>query len=156
MLVISRKEYERKSSSVAVAFGLGLPIDWGAFVPIGREYGLEVRTMAMYVENGRSQSSGETKPPVVAVLIPCYNEESTIFDVVAGFREQLPAADIYVFDNNSSDRTVAEARRAEARVYREARQGKGYVVQTCSGRSRPTSTSSWTATGRIRQGRSTS
>ena len=86
--------------------------------------------MAIDVEHGRSQSSEETKPPVVAVLIPCYNEESTIFDVVAGFREQLPAADIYVFDNNSSDRTVAEARRAEAHVYREARQGKGYVVQT--------------------------
>jgi glycosyltransferase involved in cell wall biosynthesis len=66
----------------------------------------------------------------VAVLIPCYNEELTVGQVVAQFREQLPEAAIYVFDNNSSDRTVAEALAAQAIVAREKRQGKGYVVQS--------------------------
>src|SRR2546421_6489910 len=67
--------------------------------------------------------------PRIAILIPCYNEEITIADVVRQFREQLPEAAIYVFDNNSSDRTVEEARAAGAIVQRERRQGKGYVVQ---------------------------
>ncbi|HJQ69733.1 MAG TPA: glycosyltransferase [Blastocatellia bacterium] len=66
----------------------------------------------------------------VAILIPCYNEELTIAEVVRQFRSQLPAADIYVFDNNSSDRTVEEARNAGAIVFHERRQGKGFVVQS--------------------------
>lgn len=66
----------------------------------------------------------------IAVLIPCYNEELTVATVVSEFHSQLPHADIYVFDNNSSDRTVAEAQRAGAIVRREIRQGKGYVVQS--------------------------
>jgi len=66
----------------------------------------------------------------IAVLIPCYNEELTISQVVHQFREQLPQADIYVFDNNSTDATVAEALAAGAKVSRERRQGKGYVVQS--------------------------
>jgi glycosyltransferase involved in cell wall biosynthesis len=71
-----------------------------------------------------------TKPPgSIAILIPCYNEELTIADVVRKFRIELPAADIYVFDNNSSDGTAEEARRAGAKVLFERRQGKGYVVQ---------------------------
>ncbi len=49
--------------------------------------------------------------PRIAVLIPCYNEELTIADVVSQFRAELPDADIYVFDNNSTDRTVEEADR---------------------------------------------
>lgn len=68
--------------------------------------------------------------PRVAVLIPCYNEEVTIGEVVRGFRAALPDAAIWVFDNNSSDRTVEEARAAGARVAFERRQGKGYVVQS--------------------------
>lgn len=67
---------------------------------------------------------------VIAVLIPCYNEEVTIADVIHQFREQLPAADIYVFDNNSSDKTVERATQAGATVLHEKRQGKGYVVQS--------------------------
>ena len=67
--------------------------------------------------------------PRVAVLIPCYNEELTIAEVVQQFRAELPDANIYVFDNNSTDRTVAEAERAGAHVAYERRQGKGYVVQ---------------------------
>lgn len=68
--------------------------------------------------------------PRIAVLIPCYNEELTVSQVVRDFREQLPSADIYVFDNNSTDRTVELAHEAGAIVAFERRQGKGYVVQT--------------------------
>ena len=67
--------------------------------------------------------------PKVAVLIPCYNEELTIGQVIRDFRQQLPDADIYVFDNNSRDRTVEIAQQAGARIAHERRQGKGYVVQ---------------------------
>jgi glycosyltransferase involved in cell wall biosynthesis len=66
----------------------------------------------------------------IAILIPCYNEELTIGEVVHQFRSQLPDSDIYVFDNNSSDRTVEEARKAGAIVFHERRQGKGFVVQS--------------------------
>ncbi len=65
----------------------------------------------------------------VAVLIPCYNEQLTVGQVVRDFRAELPRADIYVFDNNSEDRTVEMAREAGAHVFFERRQGKGYVVQ---------------------------
>ena len=66
----------------------------------------------------------------VAVLIPCYNEESTVGQVVRQFRDQLPGASIYVFDNNSSDQTAACARQAGATVLSEMRQGKGFVTQS--------------------------
>jgi glycosyltransferase involved in cell wall biosynthesis len=68
--------------------------------------------------------------PSVAVVIPCYNEELTIAEVVRQFRAELPQADIYVFDNNSMDRTVERARAAGAKIFYERRQGKGYVVQS--------------------------
>lgn len=66
----------------------------------------------------------------IAVLIPCYNEEKTIEVVVADFRTALPDAAVYVFDNNSSDRTAEIAEGAGARVFHEVRQGKGNVVRT--------------------------
>jgi len=66
----------------------------------------------------------------IAVLIACYNEEITIGQVVSQFRAQLPGASIYVFDNNSSDRTAEEAQNAGAVVLTERRQGKGYVIQS--------------------------
>lgn len=65
----------------------------------------------------------------IAVLIPCYNEQLTVAEVVRQFRAQLADAKIYVFDNNSTDRTVDEAHGAGAIVSHEKRQGKGYVVQ---------------------------
>jgi glycosyltransferase involved in cell wall biosynthesis len=65
----------------------------------------------------------------VAVLVPCFNEEAAVTAVVAGFRKALPSAEIYVYDNNSSDRTVAMAREAGAQVRSERRQGKGHVVR---------------------------
>lgn len=65
----------------------------------------------------------------IAVLIPCFNEGATIAIVIAGFRKALPTADIFVYDNNSSDRTTAVAREAGAEVRSERRQGKGHVVR---------------------------
>ena len=70
------------------------------------------------------------RPKRIAVLIPCYNEELTVAGLVRRFRAELPQAEIYVFDNNSVDRTAEEARKAGAIVMRETRQGKGYVVQS--------------------------
>ncbi len=67
--------------------------------------------------------------PVIAVLLPCYNEELTIGEVVRRFRETLPSAAIYVYDNNSKDLTALKARAAGATVVREPRQGKGKVVR---------------------------
>src|ERR1700756_4158932 len=68
--------------------------------------------------------------PTIAVVIPCYQEALTIAKVIADFRQVLPTADIYVFDNNSTDATAEIARKAGARVFREKRQGKGFVVAT--------------------------
>jgi len=65
----------------------------------------------------------------IAVLIPCLNEELTIEQVVQDFREQLPDAAIYVYDNNSTDRTVERARAAGAIIGHEHRRGKGNVVR---------------------------
>ena len=65
----------------------------------------------------------------VAVLVPCFNEEAAVATVVADFRKALPAADIYVYDNNSKDRTIEVARAAGAQVRSERRQGKGHVVR---------------------------
>jgi glycosyltransferase involved in cell wall biosynthesis len=65
----------------------------------------------------------------VAVVLPCYNEEAAIAETIAGFRAALPDAAIYVFDNNSSDRTVEIARNAGAIVRSERQQGKGNVVR---------------------------
>ncbi|MBX6353457.1 MAG: glycosyltransferase [Thermoflavifilum sp.] len=65
----------------------------------------------------------------IAVLIPCYNESLTIAKVVSDFRQALPDADIYVYDNNSTDGTDDIARKAGAIVRRETRQGKGNVVR---------------------------
>ncbi|MEM7123602.1 MAG: glycosyltransferase family 2 protein [Pseudomonadota bacterium] len=67
--------------------------------------------------------------PRVAVLIPCYNEEVAIGSVVDDFRAALPDAAIYVYDNNSTDRTVDIAREHGAVVRSETRQGKGHVVR---------------------------
>jgi glycosyltransferase involved in cell wall biosynthesis len=65
----------------------------------------------------------------VVVLVPCFNEEAAVADVVTGFRKALPRADIYVYDNNSKDRTAQIARAAGAEVRSEGRQGKGHVVR---------------------------
>jgi glycosyltransferase involved in cell wall biosynthesis len=64
-----------------------------------------------------------------AVLVPCFNEEATVAQVVKDFRSCLPEAEIYVYDNNSTDGTVAAARAAGAIVRTESLQGKGNVVR---------------------------
>ncbi|PYQ39657.1 MAG: glycosyl transferase [Acidobacteria bacterium] len=66
----------------------------------------------------------------MTVAIPCYNEAPTIAKVVSDFRAQLPEAEILVVDNASSDDSAARAEKAGARVVREKRRGKGYVMQT--------------------------
>jgi len=73
--------------------------------------------------------AGDARGRRVAVLVPCFNEEAAIAKVVADFRAVLPAAAIYVYDNNSTDRTVEVARAAGALVRREMHQGKGNVVR---------------------------
>lgn len=65
----------------------------------------------------------------IAVLVPCYNEALTVGQVVGGFRRSLPAARVFVFDNNSTDETSTVALAAGAIVRRVARQGKGHVVR---------------------------
>ncbi|HEU4876215.1 MAG TPA: glycosyltransferase family 2 protein [Sphingomicrobium sp.] len=67
--------------------------------------------------------------PRIAVVLPCYNEEAAIAETVAGFRAALPGATIYVYDNNSRDRTVEIAQRSGAIVRSERQQGKGHVVR---------------------------
>jgi glycosyltransferase involved in cell wall biosynthesis len=69
------------------------------------------------------------RPSEIAVLIPCYNEEKTVAAVVRGFREAFPNACVYVYDNNSSDASRDQARRAGAIVRCETTQGKGWVVR---------------------------
>lgn len=66
----------------------------------------------------------------IAILIPCYNEEQTIDKVVRDFLRELPDATVYVYDNNSRDKTADIARQAGATVKRERRQGKGNVVRS--------------------------
>ena len=71
----------------------------------------------------------EDQAPRIAVLVPCHNEQASISHVIADFARELPAAQIFVYDNNSTDRTVALALEAGARVGHEGLQGKGNVVR---------------------------
>src|SRR5712692_1679545 len=73
--------------------------------------------------------AGDARGRRVAVLVPCFNEEAAIAKVVADFRAVLPEAAIYVYDNNSTDRTAEVARTTGALVRRELHQGKGNVVR---------------------------
>jgi glycosyltransferase involved in cell wall biosynthesis len=70
-----------------------------------------------------------SRQPRIAVLLPCFNEEATIAETEKGFRSSLPGAIDYVYDNNSSDRTRAIAKKAGAVVRSERQQGKGHVVR---------------------------
>ncbi|MFT4234132.1 MAG: glycosyltransferase [Microbacterium sp.] len=67
--------------------------------------------------------------PAVAAIVPCYNEEFAIAKVVTDLKSAVPDIDVYVYDNNSSDRTAAVARNAGAIVRFEARRGKGNVIR---------------------------
>ena len=76
---------------------------------------------------GASESEGRDLR--IAVLLPCYNEEAAIGQTIAGFRAALPGASVYVYDNNSQDRTREVAAEAGAIVRSERMQGKGHVVR---------------------------
>ena len=65
----------------------------------------------------------------IAVLIPCYNEEKSIAKVIADVKKYLPSAEVYVYDNNSTDRTAEIAKKSGAVVKYENHQGKGNVVR---------------------------
>lgn len=92
---------------------------------------------AAFAETGKETATGGNGPLErlarvsvrVAVIAPCYNEEAAIAKVVDDFRAALPAAEIYVYDNNSTDRTADVAREAGAVVRFEPRQGKGNAVR---------------------------
>jgi cellulose synthase/poly-beta-1,6-N-acetylglucosamine synthase-like glycosyltransferase len=84
----------------------------------------------------RAEERGSRIDDRLAVLIPCFNEETAIARVVTDFRAELPEATIYVYDNNSTDRTLEVARAAGALVRRETHQGKGNVVRRESRRRR--------------------
>lgn len=73
--------------------------------------------------------TGEKTMDRIAVLIPCYNEEKTIHKVIHDFKKALPESVIYVYDNNSTDRTALTAELAGAIVKHEYRQGKGNVIR---------------------------
>jgi glycosyltransferase involved in cell wall biosynthesis len=73
--------------------------------------------------------ASSTSAPCVAVIVPCYNEALSIAKVITDFRAALPGADIYVCDNNSTDRTAEVAREHGAIVSSERRQGKGHVMR---------------------------
>lgn len=82
------------------------------------------------IENTATATGRQARDALrVAVLIPCYNEQTAIGKTVADFRAALPGAVIYVYDNNSTDGTMDAARAAGAHVRRETRQGKGNVVR---------------------------
>ena len=75
------------------------------------------------------ESAAKSQVATIAVLVPCYNEAVTIGQVVADFKNALPSAQIYVYDNNSRDDTARIAAAAGAIVRSEPLQGKGYVVR---------------------------
>ncbi len=77
----------------------------------------------------RLGKEGDRNLDKIAVLIPCYNEEKTVEKVVRDFKMVLPEAAVYVYDNNSSDRTAELAKRAGAIVRHEYQQGKGNVIR---------------------------
>ena len=84
-------------------------------------------------------ASAEGREPAIAVLIPCYNEEITIAKVIHQFREQLPSAEIYVFDNNSVDRTVELAQSAAPKCFMKGDKAKVMLCKRCSEKLKQTS-----------------
>jgi len=81
------------------------------------------------IDQNSFNDASQVRIPSVAVLIPCFNEESTIFNVVSKFKEILPCASVYVYDNCSTDNTFSEAKRAGAIVVKSRKRGKGNVVR---------------------------
>jgi hypothetical protein len=86
-------------------------------------------SMTTSVDNSRSKIETIVSRHDVVILVPCFNEELTVGKTVDAFREALPSATVYVYDNNSTDRTIDVAQAAGAVVRSEPRQGKGNVVR---------------------------
>lgn len=85
--------------------------------------------MTLATATSAGHTPGRFESYRIAVLVPCYNEEASIDKVVKDFRAALPTATIFVFDNNSTDKTAAIARAAGAKVFQEKHRGKGFVVR---------------------------
>lgn len=85
--------------------------------------------MTLATATSAGHTPGRFESYRIAVLVPCYNEEASIDKVVKDFRAALPTATIFVFDNNSTDKTAAIARAAGAEVFQEKHRGKGFVVR---------------------------
>ena len=85
--------------------------------------------MAKKISKPAARKSAGLDRYKIAVLVPCYNEEIAVAKVVKDFRAALPSATIFVFDNNSTDKTATAARAAGAEVFLERHQGKGFVVR---------------------------
>ena len=85
--------------------------------------------MTTILDSSKSGTEAAVRQRAIAVLVPCFNEELTVGKTVAAFREALPSATVYVYDNKSTDRTADAARAAGAFVRNELRQGKGNVVR---------------------------
>jgi glycosyltransferase involved in cell wall biosynthesis len=89
----------------------------------------KIERMTTSADSTCSGAEATARQHEIAILVPCFNEEFTIGQTVSAFREALPPATVYVYDNNSTDRTIEVARAAGAVVRSEARQGKGNVVR---------------------------
>lgn len=85
--------------------------------------------MTLATATSAGHTPGRFESYRIAVLVPCYNEEASIGKVVKDFRAALPTTTIFVFDNNSTDKTAAIARAAGAEVFQEKHRGKGFVVR---------------------------
>ena len=105
------------------------PSNMAACAAVGMVAAAEANAAATDAATPEAAETAPTAKGHVAVLIPCYNEELTVGEVIDDFRQVLPGASIYVYDNNSSDRTTQVAREHGAQVRFEPRQGKGVTVR---------------------------
>src|SRR5262245_40872253 len=120
------------SNSYGAARGEGLPSSGNSVAGltsprgVANQYPALAGPQALPATAAAPFASGQKS---LAVLLPCYNEEASVAAVIDGFRRALPHSTIYVYDNNSTDRTAAIAAAAGAIVRREPNQGKGCVVR---------------------------
>ncbi len=114
-----------------IGYEASLGFDYRRFYKIMKQKQKVVRLEDQLKE--RISGAAWAKHQSIVVLLPCYNEELTIGETVKGFQEALPQAQVYVYDNNSTDRTCEIAERAGALVRKETYQGKGNVVRRMLG-----------------------
>lgn len=128
-----RNRARRASTFVSISTTGGSSMDgpsnMAACAAVGMVAAAEANAAATDAATPEAAETAPTAKGHVAVLIPCYNEELTVGEVIDDFRRVLPGASIYVYDNNSSDRTAQVAREHGAQVRFEPRQGKGVTVR---------------------------